>query len=72
MIGLSNAVLCQIALLENVLKQIGSALSYVHQHGVIHRDLKPANLFLSFESGQKSLRCTFLDFGIAGLSDKPG
>ncbi|MCK6509168.1 protein kinase [Myxococcota bacterium] len=61
-----------IALLESVLKQIGSALSYVHQHGVIHRDLKPANLFLSFEFGQKSVRCKLLDFGIAGLSDEPG
>ncbi len=60
-----------INLLTNLLKQLCSALSYVHQRGVIHRDLKPANLFLSFEEGKKGVQCKLLDFGLAGLSDEP-
>jgi len=33
--------------------EIGSALHYAHQQGVIHRDVKPANLFLSVDGQLK-------------------
>ncbi len=46
----------------SIISQIGKALYYVHQQGVIHRDLKPANILLG-EYGNILLA----DFGIAIL-----
>lgn len=43
-------------------RQIGDALSYCHQQGVVHRDLKPENILVS-SSGTLKL----MDFGIALL-----
>ncbi len=42
-----------------ITKQIASALSYAHGHGVIHRDIKPENILL--HEGEAMLA----DFGIA-------
>lgn len=52
--------------------QIASALSHVHQAGVIHRDLKPENVLLLHPEeagGTRTVKLT--DFGIAKLSDMP-
>lgn len=43
--------------------QIGDALDYAHQHGVIHRDVNPSNIIL-LESGQVKVT----DFGLAKLA----
>ena len=42
-----------------ITREVGSALEYAHQHGVIHRDVKPENVMLT--AGQ----AVVADFGIA-------
>lgn len=42
-----------------VLRDVGKALAYAHDHGVAHRDIKPDNILLSGGSA------TVADFGIA-------
>ena len=42
------------------MRQVTSALQYVHSHGLVHRDIKPANILID-ESGDACL----VDFGLA-------
>ncbi len=46
--------------------QLGSALDYAHQHGVIHYDIKPANVMLDAAD-----HAFIVDFELAWLSDAP-
>jgi len=41
--------------------QIGSALSYIHQRGILHRDVKPANIMRRNQNNEAVL----IDFGLA-------
>ncbi|HKY44085.1 MAG TPA: protein kinase [Pyrinomonadaceae bacterium] len=51
-----------------ILKQIGAALSHVHNRGVLHRDLKPENIMIQVLSDGTEV-VKILDFGIAKLKD---
>lgn len=49
----------------NIIKQVLSAINYIHSHNIVHRDLKPENLLLDKQSDNP--RVTIIDFGTAGV-----
>lgn len=53
----------------NYMKQVLSAVAYMHSSGICHRDLKPENLLLS--SNDKNGQIKVIDFGVSA-EVKPG
>ncbi len=56
---------CAVSEILDLIIQIGDALQFAHQRGVLHRDLKPSNILVSDQSGIRTP--TIVDFGIARL-----
>lgn len=57
----------EVADVQRILRQVGSALQAAHAHGVIHRDLKPDNIFVVAEPMGEVVKV--LDFGISKVVD---
>jgi eukaryotic-like serine/threonine-protein kinase len=55
----------------HIIGEVGKALDYAHQRGVVHRDIKPANFLLSGPIGPDE-RVLLGDFGIARALDDVG
>lgn len=54
-----------------IVKQVGSALAFVHQNGMIHRDVKPENIIIQFFADGR-LHVRLIDFGIASTTAPRG
>jgi len=51
---------------SRIMIEVGGALGYAHDQGVLHRDLKPANILLDERSG-----ALLSDFGLVRILDDP-
>jgi serine/threonine protein kinase len=52
--------------LKESVRELGSAVSHLHEAGIIHRDIKPANVLVR---GKDPLNLILTDFGISSVSD---
>jgi serine/threonine protein kinase/uncharacterized protein YjdB len=55
-----------LPVVQSILHQVGSALTYAHRSRVIHRDVKPGNILIDQEGN-----AVVTDFGIAKAAERP-
>jgi calcium-dependent protein kinase len=51
------------AIVASYMKQILSAVTYLHEKGIVHRDLKAENVL--FESREENAKLKLIDFGVS-------
>ena len=51
-----------------IMKQLLSAVSYIHSNNIVHRDLKPENILLDTDEGKNIIK--IIDWGTARYYDK--
>ena len=51
-----------------IMKQLLSAISYIHSNNIVHRDLKPENILLDTDEGKNIIK--IIDWGTARYYDK--
>ncbi|MSQ82313.1 MAG: serine/threonine protein kinase [Myxococcales bacterium] len=52
---------------RDIVLQLGSALAYLHDNGVLHNDIKPANVLVHADNGR--IVVSLIDFEASGPSD---
>lgn len=69
--AISNVTKFSEVHVATMIHNLSSALTYLHQRGIVHRDIKPENLLISVqEDGSQSVKLA--DFGLAvELDDNP-
>ncbi len=55
---------------SSIMKQLLSAISYMHSQGIVHRDLKPENIL--FLNNEPNAPLKIVDFGTACKFPAPG
>jgi hypothetical protein len=53
-----------LPLTMDIIRQVGSALDYIHARGIVHRDVKPGNLLARIDQ-QDGWHMLLADFGVA-------
>ena len=57
-----------VARVANIIRQLGRALSAIHERNICHRDLKPENIMLQ-DQGEGEELVKIIDFGIAKVQN---
>lgn len=53
---------------QRIIRQLVSAVSYLHSHKIVHRDIKPENILFEYSGDLSSIK--LIDFGVASFFDE--